>query len=271
MRLLVLGGTRFLGRAIVDDAVSRGYDVTTFSRGLSGHPRPGAEALHGDRTNADDLRQLAGSGNGTRVIDTSVARARRTCWPPPSSSPGACGTTPTSPRISVYAERPGEARHRGFAGTRLPARCHRHRGDAGLRRAQGRLRTRRRGHAARPVPHRPARADRGPARGRGTAAVVAGQAGPGRDGPRPGRTRPDGPDDRRQGPGVLGRRQHAARPARDHQRAGPGGGHLRGTADHLRPLHRCGRPPGGHAALGAGRCPARGGGAALDGTAHVGT
>jgi 2'-hydroxyisoflavone reductase len=71
MRLLVLGGTRFLGRAIVDDAVSRGYDVTTFSRGLSGQPRPGAEALHGDRTSADDLRQL-GRREWDAVVDTSV-------------------------------------------------------------------------------------------------------------------------------------------------------------------------------------------------------
>jgi len=71
MRLLVLGGTRFVGRAIVDEACSRGYDVTTFSRGISGHPRPGAEALRGDRTNPDDLRQLT-RRDWDGVIDTSV-------------------------------------------------------------------------------------------------------------------------------------------------------------------------------------------------------
>ena len=71
MRLLVLGGTRFLGRAIVDEAVGRGYDVTTFSRGVSGHPRPGAESLHGDRTSETDLRLLAGR-DWDGVIDTSV-------------------------------------------------------------------------------------------------------------------------------------------------------------------------------------------------------
>ncbi len=71
MRLLVLGGTRFLGRAIVDEAISRGYDVTTFSRGLSGHPRPGAEMLHGDRTSFEDLLQLA-EPNWDAVIDTST-------------------------------------------------------------------------------------------------------------------------------------------------------------------------------------------------------
>jgi 2'-hydroxyisoflavone reductase len=71
MRLLVLGGTHFLGRAIVDEACSRGYDVTTFSRGLSGHHRPGTEILTGDRTNPSDLRQLE-RGEWDGVIDTSV-------------------------------------------------------------------------------------------------------------------------------------------------------------------------------------------------------
>lgn len=71
MRLLVLGGTRFLGRAIVDEAISRGYDVTTFSRGRSGHPRPGAEALQGDRTSFTDLLQLA-QRDWDAVIDTST-------------------------------------------------------------------------------------------------------------------------------------------------------------------------------------------------------
>jgi len=71
MRVLVLGGTRFLGRAIVDEACSRGYDVTTFSRGRSGHPRPGAEALLGDRTNPGDLKQLM-RREWDAVIDTSV-------------------------------------------------------------------------------------------------------------------------------------------------------------------------------------------------------
>ena len=71
MRLLVLGGTRFVGRAIVDEAVRRGYDVTTFTRGLSGEPRPGAAAVHGDRTRASDLSELA-KRDWDAVIDTSV-------------------------------------------------------------------------------------------------------------------------------------------------------------------------------------------------------
>jgi 2'-hydroxyisoflavone reductase len=35
MRVLVLGGTSFVGRAIVDDALRTGVEVTLFSRGRS--------------------------------------------------------------------------------------------------------------------------------------------------------------------------------------------------------------------------------------------
>lgn len=106
MRLLVLGGTSFLGRAIVDDAVSRGYDVTTFSRGISGHPRPGAEALHGDRTNADDLRQLA-QREWDGVIDTSVLAPAHVLAAAQILAGQVQHYTYIS-TISVYARRPGE-------------------------------------------------------------------------------------------------------------------------------------------------------------------
>ena len=35
MNLLIIGGTRFLGRALVDDALSRGHQITLFNRGKS--------------------------------------------------------------------------------------------------------------------------------------------------------------------------------------------------------------------------------------------
>jgi 2'-hydroxyisoflavone reductase len=106
MRLLVLGGTRFLGRAIVDEAISRGYDVTTFSRGPSGHPRPGAESLRGDRTNAGDLRQLD-QRDWDGVIDTSVLAPAHVL----ASAQFLAGRVPHYTyisSISVYAEYPGE-------------------------------------------------------------------------------------------------------------------------------------------------------------------
>jgi 2'-hydroxyisoflavone reductase len=106
MRVLVLGGTQFLGRAIVDDAVSRGYDVTTFSRGISGHPRPGAEALHGDRTNAGDLRQLT-ERDWDAVIDTSVLAPAHVLAAARILAGRVRHYTYIS-SISVYVERPGE-------------------------------------------------------------------------------------------------------------------------------------------------------------------
>jgi 2'-hydroxyisoflavone reductase len=71
MRLLVLGGTHFLGRHVVTAALARGHDVATFTRGVSGDPPEGARALHGDR---DDPRALGAALDGWRpelVVDTS--------------------------------------------------------------------------------------------------------------------------------------------------------------------------------------------------------
>ncbi|MGW4800681.1 NAD-dependent epimerase/dehydratase family protein, partial [Nonomuraea sp. NPDC004297] len=38
MRLLVLGGTGFVGRVVVEEALATGWEVTTFNRG--GQPPP---------------------------------------------------------------------------------------------------------------------------------------------------------------------------------------------------------------------------------------
>jgi len=58
-RILVLGGTRFVGRAVVADALERGFDVTMFHRGRTGRGLfPEAETVLGDRTG--DLSELAG-------------------------------------------------------------------------------------------------------------------------------------------------------------------------------------------------------------------
>ena len=50
MKLLILGGTKFLGRAVVDTALASGHDVTLFNRGQT-NPQlfSGIEKLRGDR------------------------------------------------------------------------------------------------------------------------------------------------------------------------------------------------------------------------------
>lgn len=69
MRLLILGGTQFLGRHIVDSARRRGHALTLFNRGRT-NPTPiaGVEQVRGDREH--DLSLLAGR-RWDAVIDTS--------------------------------------------------------------------------------------------------------------------------------------------------------------------------------------------------------
>ena len=70
MRLLVLGGTHHVGRAVVEEALARGDDVTTLTRGVSGPSAPGALALHADRTDPVALRAALGDSTWDAVIDT---------------------------------------------------------------------------------------------------------------------------------------------------------------------------------------------------------
>jgi len=68
MKLLIIGGTRFVGRHLVAAALARGHQVTLFHRGISSSSTPaGVEVIHGDRNT--DLGQLAGR-RWDAVIDT---------------------------------------------------------------------------------------------------------------------------------------------------------------------------------------------------------
>ena len=67
MRLLVIGGTRFVGRHVVAAALARHHDVTVFHRGRTGADLfPDAEHLLGDRD--ADLSPLA-DGSWDVVVD----------------------------------------------------------------------------------------------------------------------------------------------------------------------------------------------------------
>ena len=70
MRVLVLGGTKFLGRHIVEVACARGHEVSVFNRGTAG-PLAGVEQIHGDRDDGE-----APEGSWDLVFDT----ARNASW-----------------------------------------------------------------------------------------------------------------------------------------------------------------------------------------------
>ena len=69
MKILVLGGTVFVGRHLVEAALTAGHTVTMFNRGETNPGLfPGVETIYGDRT--VDLRGLAGR-KWDAVIDTA--------------------------------------------------------------------------------------------------------------------------------------------------------------------------------------------------------
>lgn len=73
MRLLILGGTSFVGRAAAMEAIARGHEVTTFNRGTKPAPK-GARAIIGDRLAPDGYKGLEGLTFDS-VLDTWSADA----------------------------------------------------------------------------------------------------------------------------------------------------------------------------------------------------
>lgn len=70
MRLLVLGGTNFVGYAVATEAVRRGHDVVCAARGESGSVPSGAALAKVDRNAEDGLALLAGTSFDA-VVDVS--------------------------------------------------------------------------------------------------------------------------------------------------------------------------------------------------------
>lgn len=70
MRLLVLGGTIFVGHAVAAEAVRRGHEVVCAARGESGSVPDGARLVRVDRDAEDGLAPLAGQ-DFDAVVDVS--------------------------------------------------------------------------------------------------------------------------------------------------------------------------------------------------------
>ncbi|MEU0083620.1 NAD-dependent epimerase/dehydratase family protein [Streptomyces sp. NPDC006274] len=127
MRLLILGGTHFAGRAVTTAALARGWDVTVFHRGHNAAP-DGAAVRIGDRAAEGGLAALADgtwdvvvdtwSGAPSAVRDTAALLAGRaeryvyvsSCsvyvWPPAAGYDESTATVASSPDAGdvPYAE-----------------------------------------------------------------------------------------------------------------------------------------------------------------------
>ena len=124
-RETVIGGTVFLGRAMVEAALDRGDEVTYFHRGRHGRGlHPDAEEVLGDR--ATDLDRLPGGAWDT-VIDT--------CGFDPETVGGAARAGRSRRPLRVRLVRVGLPRLAGRAGRRGQRRLRGRR--AGVRPAEG--------------------------------------------------------------------------------------------------------------------------------------
>ncbi|MGB3559373.1 MAG: NAD-dependent epimerase/dehydratase family protein [Geitlerinemataceae cyanobacterium] len=78
MRILIMGGTRFIGVYLTKILVDRGHDVVLFNRGKKPAPVEKVSQIHGDRTDAAQLKEkLSGErfdavfdNNGRELSDT---------------------------------------------------------------------------------------------------------------------------------------------------------------------------------------------------------
>ncbi len=99
MKLLVLGGSVFLSRAVAEEAVRRGHEVTAACRGVSGSVPEGATQVTWDRSAGGPPAEIAGAPVDA-VVDVarhpSYVRSAVATWP------GAHWTFVST--INVYAD-----------------------------------------------------------------------------------------------------------------------------------------------------------------------
>lgn len=98
----MLGGTDFVGPAVVDAARARGDEVTIFHRGLTGAAPDGVRVVHGDRMRASDLDAVAAE-QWDLVVD-SWSRAPRVVLESARRLEGSAERYVYISTVSVYVE-----------------------------------------------------------------------------------------------------------------------------------------------------------------------
>lgn len=71
MKILVMGGTRFIGVYLTKRLVEQGHEVVLFNRGNKPAPMPGIRQIQGDRTDASQLKEKLSSESFDAVYDNN--------------------------------------------------------------------------------------------------------------------------------------------------------------------------------------------------------
>jgi nucleoside-diphosphate-sugar epimerase len=71
MRILIMGGTRFIGVYLTKLLVEQGHDVVLFNRGNKPAPVEGVKQIHGDRTDASQLKEKLSQEEFDAIFDNN--------------------------------------------------------------------------------------------------------------------------------------------------------------------------------------------------------
>lgn len=71
MRILIMGGTRFIGVYLTKILVEQGHEVVLFNRGKKPAPVEGIQQIHGDRTDASQIKEKLASENFDAIFDNN--------------------------------------------------------------------------------------------------------------------------------------------------------------------------------------------------------
>lgn len=71
MRILIMGGTRFIGVYLTKTLVAQGHEVVLFNRGNKPAPVEGVKQIHGDRTDASQLKEQLSQEKFDAIFDNN--------------------------------------------------------------------------------------------------------------------------------------------------------------------------------------------------------
>lgn len=71
MRILIMGGTRFIGVYLTKILVEQGHEVVLFNRGKKPAPVEGLQQIHGDRTDASQVKEKLSQEQFDAIFDNN--------------------------------------------------------------------------------------------------------------------------------------------------------------------------------------------------------